>query len=182
MAGDIPQNALDAREIVDEVARQAEARADRRPEAMGWMVWFYHLIHEELKRQRHFLKDKQAQEVSTDARTTLPEHTEQALHPLEQIVEKELEPEVVRTEDIVPSSDAMPPDEWLAQKDALQLLEHDTKNWPRPEREVFELHYIEGLEPEEIAMATGQPIKQVKETLAVLQERLRHALLKEVAA
>jgi ribosomal subunit interface protein len=182
LAGDIPANVLDAREIVDEVARRAMTKAAERPKGVGWMVWFYHLIHQELKRQRHLLKDKQAKEVSTEAGTTLPEKSEQALQPLEQLVEKSLDPEVFRTEDIVPSSDAVPPDEMLAQKEALEQSQHEMQHWPRAEREVFELYYIEGLEPEEIAMVTRQPFKHVKETLGVLQQRLRHTSVEAAAA
>jgi hypothetical protein len=51
LAGDIPKDALDAREIADEVARQAIANAGRKPREMTWLVWIYRLMHEELRRQ-----------------------------------------------------------------------------------------------------------------------------------
>lgn len=182
LSGGIPPNALDAREIVDEAARRAIANAAKRPRDMRWMTWLYHLIHEELKRQRHLLKEKQAREVSIERRAALAELGEQSLHPLEQLVEEVLEPEAIRIEDIVPSSAAVPPDEIAAQKEALEQLQRDLKNWPRSEREVFELHYIEGLEAEEITQITQRPIQQVKEILAVLRQRLHRALLEDVPA
>jgi DNA-directed RNA polymerase specialized sigma24 family protein len=47
----------------------------------------------------------------------------------------------------------------------------------RPEREVFELYFVEGLEPERIAMVTSQPLKAVCDRLASVQGRLREEML-----
>lgn len=182
LAGDIPAGALDARAIVDEVARRAIATHATRPNDMGWLVWFYHLIHEELKRRRQLVKEKEVTEVPTEKPVQLPELSEQNLQPLEEFVEKKMEPQVIRIEDIVPNSEALPPDEILAEKEALEQLQQDIKHWPRAEREVFELYYVEGLAPEEIAHATGQPLAQVKETISVLRQRLRRALLEDSTA
>ena len=63
----------------------------------------------------------------------------------------------------------------------LEQLQQEMKKWPRPEREVFELYYVEGLEPEEIAMVTGQPLKTVRERLASVQQRVRDRLLEQEA-
>ena len=181
LAGDLPKGAVDPREVVDEAARKAMTKASQKPKGMGWIIWFYHLIHEELKRQRHLLKEKQAKEVPTEERTTLPELSEQALHPLEQIVERDMEPQAIHTEDVVASPENMPPDEFVAQEEVLEQLQQEMKKWPRPEREVFELYYVEGLEPEEIAMVTGQPLKTVRERLASVQQRVRDRLLEQEA-
>ena len=53
------------------------------------------------------------------------------------------------------------------------------RSWPRPEREVFELYYVEGLEPDEIAMVTSQPVKAVRDNLASIQCRLREQMLEQ---
>ena len=55
------------------------------------------------------------------------------------------------------------------------------KNWPRPEREAFELYYVEGLEPEEIELVTGQPLKTVQQNLASVQQHIRKELFEQEA-
>ena len=183
LAGEIPTNALEAPDIVDEVARRAMTKAAERPKGMDSVIWFYHLIHEELKRQRRLLKQKKTQEVSIDEIKALPEDAEKAagydaLRPLD-IIQEELEPPVVRTEGLVPDPHAVPPDELASQKDVLAQLQEDMRNWPRPEREVFELYFVEGLEAEEIAMVTGRPLKTVRESIASIQQRLREEMLEK---
>jgi DNA-directed RNA polymerase specialized sigma24 family protein len=73
--------------------------------------------------------------------------------------------------------DEVPPVEIAARKDVVTQLEQDMRNWPRPEREVFELYYVEGLDPEEIMMVTDQPLKTVRENLESIQRRLRDEML-----
>jgi hypothetical protein len=38
------------------------------------------------------------------------------------------------------------------EKDLLEPLQTAVQNWPRAERDIFELYFIEGFEPDEIAM------------------------------
>lgn len=181
LTGDLPVGALDARDIVDEVARQAEANPRRKPKKMSWLVWLFHLLHQELRRQREHLKQEQAEAIPIERRTTLPELEPKALQPLEQVVEKEIEPQIIRTEDVIPNPEAVPPDRFVEEKELLEELQEAIQNWPQPEREVFELYFVQGFEPDEIAQITGHPLKQVKETLAAVQGRLRQELLQEEA-
>ncbi|MDB6064691.1 MAG: putative sigma 54 modulation protein/ribosomal protein [Pedosphaera sp.] len=181
LAGDLPAGAVDPRDIVDEAARQAEAKAGAKPRKMSWRVWFYHLIHEELRRQRQIFKQKQAKEVSVEEPRTLPEDTEAALLPGDLMVKKEVEPEVIKTEDIVANPEAVPPDQVVEEKELLEHLQGAIQSWPKAEREVFELYFVEGIEPEEIAAITGQPKEKVRESIASIQRRLRDELLEENA-
>jgi DNA-directed RNA polymerase specialized sigma24 family protein/ribosome-associated translation inhibitor RaiA len=148
LAGDIPRNSLDARDIVHEVIRRAL-------------------------------------EVSTDEIKALPEDADKAsgydaLRPLD-IVQEELDPPMVKTEGLIRDPAALPPDEIVAAKDSITRLQQDLRNWPRPEREVFELYFVEGLEPEEIAMVTRQPLKSVRKTISSIQDRLREEMLAQEA-
>jgi ribosomal subunit interface protein len=185
LAGEIPEGALDPRDVVNEVAGKAMTHTEERPERMGWLLWFYHLIHEELKRQRRLLKQGKGEQVSTDEIKPLPEDAERAAgydaeRPLD-IIEEKLEPPVVRTESLVPDPSAVPPDEIVAVKDAFARLQQDMRSWPRAEREVFELYYIEGFEPEEIAMVTGQPVREVQKHIDAIHARLRAEILEQEA-
>jgi RNA polymerase sigma factor (sigma-70 family) len=181
LTGDLPTGALDPRDVVDEVARQAEASADRKPDRVSWRVWIYHLLHEELRRQRRLFKQKQVEEIPTEKQTTIPELKMKALQPMEQMVEKVMEPQVIHIEDIVSNPDAVPPDELVEEKELLEGLQDAVQSWPRPERHVFELYFVQGFEPEEIAQVTGQPLTKVKDTIATVQSHLRAEMLEEEA-
>jgi RNA polymerase sigma factor (sigma-70 family) len=181
LAGEIPRNSLDPRDVVDEVVRRSMAKSADRPQRMNAVVWLYQLMHEELKRQRRLLKGKKAGEISSDEIKTLTEDADKvsgydALRPLD-IIQEKLDPPAVKTEGLIRDPAAVPPDEVVAAKDAVARLEEDMRHWRRPEREVYELYFIEGLEPEEIAMVTRQPLKQVRETLSSVQDRLREEML-----
>jgi RNA polymerase sigma factor (sigma-70 family) len=179
LAGDIPRGAVGSQEIVDEVARQAENRADRKPSDMNWIVWLYHLLHEELCHQRRLFKQKRALEVSAEQSITLPEDSEDRLQPLESLVKKEMEPEIIRIEDIVPNPESASPDRAVETKELLQHLQETVRAWPRADREVFELYYVEGFEPQEVATISGRPLQKVKESIAAIQQRLREQMVQE---
>src|SRR5947209_8017524 len=73
LAEEIPRGALDPRDIVDEVVRQAETQASRKPKRMNGRVWLFHLLHDELRRQVRRLKQQLTQTIPTEKRITLPE-------------------------------------------------------------------------------------------------------------
>jgi ribosomal subunit interface protein len=179
LTGDLPMGAIDPRDIVDEVARQAEKNPERKPANVSWRVWIFHFLHEHLCRWRRLYKHKQAEDIPTEKRTTLPELKLKALQPLEQMVEKVMEPQIIRIEDVVPDPEAVPPDRFVEEKELLEELQHAIQSWPRAEREVFELYFVQGFESEEIARITGQPPKKVKDIVARVQEHVREQLLEE---
>ena len=99
----------------------------------------------------------------------------EAEQPLD-IIEQTLEPPVVEANDLIPDVRATPPDEVLAQKDLLEQLQKTAKNWPKPEREAFELYFVEGFEPEEIGMVLGLSTKNANELLISIRARVRETL------
>jgi RNA polymerase sigma factor (sigma-70 family) len=181
MTGDVSLGAIDPHDIVDEVARQAEANVKRKPKRMSWLVWLFYLLHKELRRQRDLLKQEEAEAVPTEKPTILPELKPGSLQPLEQMVEEVIEPQVIRTEDVIPNPEAVPPDRILEERELLEDLQDAIQKWPQPEREAFELYYVQGFEPDEIAPVTSQPLTKVKDILAKIQGKLREELLREEA-
>ena len=165
LAGDLPKDAVKARDVLNEVARRAEAKADKGPKSGSWLAWFYRLIHKELKRQRRLWKEKKPGRSSVSKTQTSRE---------EKRVTAGQGPRV--------DVDEVPPEQIAARKDVVAQLEQDMRNWPRPEREVFELYYVAGLDPEEIMMVTNQPLKSVRENLESIQRRLRDEILAQKAA
>jgi ribosomal subunit interface protein len=160
LAGDLAPNSLDAREILDEVGRRTIAEAATGPKRVRWSLWFHHLIHRELIRRRRLMKLKANGAAPSRTETS----SERALHGNGSGVSPQ-------------------PDEFVPAKDALLQLEQDMRDWPREERDIFELYFVEGLEPEEIAMVTQQGVKTVQENLASVQQRLRdHVMEREAVA
>jgi hypothetical protein len=132
---------------------------DRKFPSLRWLLWLYHLIDRELKRRQPLIKRNMTEEVSRPGRQTLSENA--------------VRPETV---------DASPlAGQFVPKKDALLQVEQDMRNWPREERQVFELYFVEGLEPEEIAMVTQQSLKTVQKNLAAVQQRLRERVMEQEA-
>jgi len=167
LAGDLPRDTVNPRDVLNEVARRAEAKADKGPKRGSWLTWFYRLIHQELKRQRRLWKHKERGDSSAGKTKTSREETKVTARQ-------------VPAADVI--RDEVPPVEIAARKDVVAQLEQDMRNWPRPEREVFELYYVEGLDPEEIMMVTDQPLKTVRENLESIQSRLRDEIVAQKAA
>jgi ribosomal subunit interface protein len=63
-AGDLPHGVIDARAIVDEVARRALAAPDKKPANVGWLIWLYVLARQEIARG--------CKELTTQAEETVP--------------------------------------------------------------------------------------------------------------
>lgn len=167
LAGDLPKDAVKPGDVLNEVARRAEAKADNGPKRGSWLTWFYRLIHQELKRQRRLWKQKKRREVG-ETKTSLEDTKGNASQ--------------APADDVIRDRDEVPPVEIAARKDVVAQLEQAMRNWPRPEREVFELYYIEGFDPEEIAMITHQSLKMVRENLESIQRRWRDEVLAQKAA
>jgi ribosomal subunit interface protein len=160
LAGDLPKDAIKPRDVLNEAMRRAMAKADEGPKRGSWLAWFYRLIHEELKRQRRLLKQKMPGQVKASPDDTQVTARQESRGDMEEV----------------------PPVEIAARKDVVAQLEQDMRNWPRPEREVFELYYVEGLDPEEIMMVTNQSLKSVRQHLESIQRRLRDEMLAQKAA
>jgi RNA polymerase sigma factor (sigma-70 family) len=176
----MPHGAVDARAVVDEVARQALAAPDRKPADMGFLLWFYMLARRELARRCKALWTQAQETVPLEETKLLPEDVEVAAgyepeQPLD-ILEEVLEPPVVQTKDLVPDASAAPPDELIERRELLEQVQNAANSWPKPEREVFELYFVEGFEPVEIAMVLGVSVKEAEGLLAGIRGRVRDAL------
>lgn len=180
-AGELPPHAIDARAVVDEVARRALLEAGKKPAGLSYLLWFYILARRELARRRKALKTAGAETVSLETEKVLAEDAElaegyDAEQPLD-IIERHLEPPVVEARDLVPDTRAETPDETLARRELLAGLRRAVAGWPKAERDAFELYYVEGFEPEEVAMVLGQPPARVRTLLQSLGERIRAEVL-----
>jgi RNA polymerase sigma factor (sigma-70 family) len=181
----LPAGAVDARAVVDEVARLGLAAPDRKPAGLAFLLWFYLLARRELARRCKAVRTQAQETVPLEEPRVLPEDAEAAAgyepeQPLD-IVEQVLEPPVVETKDLIPDPRTAPPDEVVAQRELLEGVQNTANNWPKTEREVFELYFVEGFEPDEIAMVLGVSVKEAEGLLAGIRGRVRDALLAQSA-
>jgi ribosomal subunit interface protein len=176
-ARELPANAIDPRAVVDEVARRALAAPERKPDKLSYLLWLYVLARQELARRRKALQAQAEETVSLEKVQALEDDGAEAEgydaeQPLD-IIERELEPPVVPTGDVLPDPAAVSPAEIVSRRELLAELRRTANAWPRPEREVFELHFVEGFEPDEVAMILGQPVASVRKLIEAVQQRVR---------
>jgi ribosomal subunit interface protein len=182
-AGEVPRDAIDPRAVADEVARRALSEPQQKPNGMNYLLWFYVLARKELARRRKALRTQAAETVPLEAPRFLPDDLAvaegyDAEQPLD-INQRQLEPPVVETKDLLPDTRVESPDEIMARRELLAEMRRTASNWLKPEREVFELYYVEGFEPDEVAMILGQPENRVQELIASLHQRLRMEALRQ---
>ncbi|MCX8090087.1 MAG: sigma-70 family RNA polymerase sigma factor [Verrucomicrobiae bacterium] len=182
-AGEVPPNAIDPRAVVDEVARRALSESTRKPANVSFVLWFYMLARNELARRRRALRSSTATAVPLDTPRLLPEDEillegYDAEQPLD-IIERQLEPPVVETRDLLPDQRTTPPDQAVSQQELLAQMRRAASQWPREDREVFELYYVEGFEPDEVAMVLGVSKARAQERIRSVQDRLRQQVLEQ---
>src|SRR5213594_311179 len=181
--GNVPAGAIDAPAVVDEVALQALAAPEHKPAGFGFLLWFYRLARQELSRRCKTLQAQARETVALEEPRVLPEDAEAAAgyepeQPLD-IIEQTLEPPVVEAKDLIPDGRAAPPDAVIAQKELLEQVQKMANIWPKPEREAFELYFVEGFEPDEIAMMLSLSTKNANELLTSIRARVRETLLSQ---
>lgn len=184
-AGEIPANAIDPRAVVDEVARRALAAPQKKPENMSFQLWFYALARQELARRCKALRSRSTEVVRLETPEVLPDEAElaegyDAEQPLD-IIERRLQPPVAEAKDKIPDARIPTPEQEVLRQDLLAEARRTASTWPAFERELFELYFVEGFEPEDIAMITGRTKEQVRAGLQNVQERLRASLLEQAA-
>jgi RNA polymerase sigma factor (sigma-70 family) len=183
--GTVPEGAIDARAVVDEVARQALTAPANKPAEMGFLTWLYRLARQEMSRRCKALEAQAQEAVPLEESQVLPEDAEAAAgydaeQPLD-IVEEILEPPVVETKDLIPDTRVAPPDEALAEMELLDAVQRTVNGWPKMEREAFELYFVEGLEVDEVAMVLGGTAPGADQFLAHIRDRLRDTLRAQAA-
>lgn len=180
-AGEIPAGAIDPRAVVDEVARRALAEPRRKPAGLSYVLWFFVLARRELARRRAEFKSRSARVESLETPRPLPEDADlvegyDAEQPLD-LIERQLEPPVVETRELVSDARTVPPDQAVTRQELLAEMRRAASRWPRPEREVFELYFVEGFEPDEVAQILGVTPARAEEWIRSVQQRLRHQVV-----
>ncbi len=176
-SGEIPPHAVDARGVVDEVVRKVLRDWRRKPADTGWLVWFFRLIHEEWERRRREFRRAAQERVSVDTDVKRPDEEDltagfDAEQPLDIIV-REYEPVLTELRELVPDPSAPSPEEELQRRELLQSLQKAIQEWPRLEKDVFELYFAQGFDESEVAQILRLDVARVREAVAKIQQRIR---------
>lgn len=179
-SGELPPHAVDARGVVDEVVQKILRDWQRKPADVGWLVWFFRLLHEELQRRRLEFKRWAEERLPIDAETKRPDEEDLAAgfdaeQPLDIIV-REYEPVLTELRELVPDPNVPSPEEAVERRELLEALQKTVQTWPRVERDVFELHFVQGFSEEEVAQVLRADVKKVRELISRIQSKLRDAI------
>jgi DNA-directed RNA polymerase specialized sigma24 family protein len=181
--GLIPENSVDPEAVADEVSRQALARPQRRPKEATDRLWLYSLARRELETRIQDLRTHSRTDVRLDAASEFSGSvlTNVDLDAEDQNIGGKVT-DVQRGKSSLSLIDAhiLPPDLAASEHDLIEYLHHASRLWQPAERSVFELHFLEGFELDEVAMLEGQTAAQVEETLKTVQRRLRELLTEAV--
>lgn len=178
--GEVPRGAIKAEVVVDEVVRQALSNPGKKPEEISYRLWLYSLVRRELKRRYRRLREDGERTLSIEESVAPPDEEEpaenyEATRPLG-IMAGRLEPPLVVRGDLMADSTNLGPDAVAAEHDLVDYLHTVTATWPEKERAVFDLHFLEGFDPEEVALLEGLKPAQAREMIERVQFLLRGVL------
>jgi RNA polymerase sigma factor (sigma-70 family) len=178
--GEVPRGAFHAEVVVDEVVRQALSNPDGKPEDLSYRLWLFTLARRELRRRYRRLRVDGERNIPIEETALVADDQElvqgyDAEQPLE-IIEGKLEPPVVARGDLMPDPHGQRPDAVAAEHDLIDYLHRATATWPEKERAVFDLHFLEGFDPDEVAMLESLRPAQAAAMIGTVQGRLRGLL------
>src|ERR1700757_912242 len=175
LGNELPRGILEARGVVDEVARVCLAEPGKKPETLTYEQWFYQLIRQEIDRQRRLYVEERGNRIETAPKEWAERQSEIG-------GEDDLGGEEDLPEHRIPDRAVLPPDVIIAGQELLEMLQEEIKGWPTDEQQVFELYFLVGFEASEIAKIHRQSNNQVEATIATIQSRLRQFMRVRVAA
>jgi ribosomal subunit interface protein len=178
---DVPRGAIKPEVVVDEVVRTALAHPGNKPPELSYRLWLFTLAQRELHRRYRRIRLDGERNIPIEEEATVPDEEGlvegyDAERPLE-IIEEKLEPAVVTRADLLRDEHAFPPDAIAAEHDLIDYLHQVTSRWPEKERAVFDLHFLEGFDAQEVALLENLRPQAAEEAIANVQARLRGVLM-----
>lgn len=180
-SGTVPEDSIDPREIVDRVAEVAITDPELKPETMDYPTWCSTLAFKQTRTAvREYLADSsQAVPIDLDVGPTVEERSGEdvdteayALNVLHDVIE----PEEATLADYIADTRVSPPDVTVEEREMVETLRRISRTWPKIDREIFEMHYLEGLNSEDIADALKCRRRDVSRALDRIQNTIRRRL------
>jgi ribosomal subunit interface protein len=182
----VPKGAIDAEAVADEVARQAITRPESKPDDRTYRVWIYSLARRELDHRCRDLRDHARTDISIETASELAELPTQdeseasgGFMPFFEGTREELD---AQTANGLPDFHSLPPDLAMSDKDLIDHLQSLAKDWPPEDRAIFQLHFLEGFEADEVAMLEKKRPAETEHLIEQVQSRLRQALTEALQA
>src|ERR1700744_1482301 len=175
LVDELPRGIIEARDVVDEVARICLEETCKKPEMLSYEQWFYQLIRQELDRQCRLFAEERHRRIELAPQEGASDDESEgydAERPLG-LITSEIEPEESLPEYHIPDQAALPPDAAISGEELVAILQQEIKNWPADEQQVFELHFLVGFEAHEIAMIRRETKTQVETAIGTIHQRLR---------
>lgn len=185
LTGILPSGQFEPGDVVDEVARLVldPMRATPKPARMSYQQWFFRLVQDEVDGLVHRFAEEMRLRVVPDMGTVLLTNKAKGNdgdRPMKGW--QEIEPDESLAEERLADDETVPPDVAIAGQDLVEYLQQEVKTWPSLERQIFELHYLVGLEVGDIAMIVNQPPADIQGIINQTQLRLRDFLRRAVSA
>ncbi len=182
LAGVVNEGTIDPRGVLDEAARQALTDPEQKPPELSFRLWIYRLIREEMQRRFDSFHEERRNNISLRKQRHLREERERGgdydpRRPLD-MADRSIESAVAELSEVLPHPEGSP-EQALEHRDLLDYLHEVAHQWPLKEQHVFELYFVEGLSPLEIALVEKISEEEVRETVGILQNRLRTLLFEE---
>ncbi len=165
----IPADSISKEEVIDEAVARALGDAGEKPERLALEPWLYRLAlhaigdlaardHEEIP-SVHLEDSVRRQNVRASDEPVLQFH-----QPDETLTE----------ESIIPDRGTATPEAIADNDEMVNLVQFALQGLDRTDREVFLLHGIEGFTVEEISAITDRKPDQVRASISVARDHLRH--------
>lgn len=149
-SGRIPSGEIDVENIITGVRRRAMVDYKDKPQDQTYKVWFYLLARDEMTHQYRQLRPPQPGPATP--RPIERKYNPPAKEPLSRLLPD------------------MPPE---AQAELLNTLHDQLTGWPEEEHCVFDLRFLEGFTPEEIAVIMRTSTDHITDVCRGLESRIR---------
>jgi ribosomal subunit interface protein len=171
----IPKHAIEAEAVADEVVRQACSRPGAKPVGHTYRLWLFSLARRELEQRFRELRNQAATSVPLDAEDSALEKTNGEEES--QFLTGNGQPvDGAALYENTADGHVLQPDAAAAESDLIEFLQKAAQTWSVEERDVFQLHFLEGFEVDEVAMLERLKAAEVKKLIDRVQDRLRQVL------
>jgi len=165
-----PADSLTKEEVIDEAIARALGDGAEKPERLALEPWLYRLALgaiEDLSRRSPESLDSIHLEDSARGRNVRgSDEAELQFHQPD---------ETLTGENVIADRRAATPEDIAASDEMMTLVQLALDGAQRPDRESFLLHAVEGFSVEEIAAITDRKPDEVRSSIAVAREHLRHS-------
>ncbi len=174
--GVLPRRALDVRDLVNRTAEAALRHPGLRPEHATLDAWLLGLaFHETRRAARRFLRDRRRSlplELETRTARASGAAPAEEDHPLAELLWERISLPEETASDVLPDVSMPTPGERLEARNLLDTVREQIRRWPREQRMLFEMHFLDGFDPADVAMVVGRDASVVETALGRLQARL----------